>query len=124
MVKNHPFEKKKYISNDPTIEVVESGLGWCVENCEFVVGVNSGVLYEASLIFEKPVYYYGRSWYDNHPMVCKPANGELCWYEVTEEMKTYRRRFWTFMISKQLDYSKSFDDERLIRIIKNEMLHK
>ena len=123
VVKNHPRESSKYDTNNPTIRVIDSGLGWAITECEFVVGVNSGVLYESALIFNKPVYYYGRSWYDRHPEICRPAHGKLEKYDINKNIETYRRRFWQFMKSKQLDYSKGFDDKRLIKLIQHEKLH-
>jgi SAM-dependent methyltransferase len=121
VVKNHPREHTKYVSRREDIKVINSGLGWAIKECEFVVGVNSGVLYESSIIFNKPVYYYGRSWYDKHPEVCVPARGKLESYEVTRDMIEYRRRFWQMMKSHQLDYSKEFDDQRLLSLISQEL---
>jgi hypothetical protein len=122
VVKNHPMEKAKYESRDPSVHVIDSGLGWAITESEFVVGVNSGVLYESAFIFDKPVYYYGKSWYDRHPEVCRPATGKLEKYDINNHIKTYRRRFWQFMKSKQLDYSKGFDDKRLLKLIRQEKL--
>jgi hypothetical protein len=122
VVKNHPREKSKFESRDPSIHVIDDGLGWAIDESEFVVGVNSGVLYESAFIFNKPVYYYGKSWYDRHPEVCRPARGILEKYDIDTNIRTYRRRFWQFMKSKQLDYSDGFDDKRLIKLIQKEKL--
>ena len=122
VVKNHPRERTKYESNDPSIHVIDSGLGWAINNCEFVVGVNSGVLYESAIVFDKPVYYYGKSWYDRHPEICRPARGKLETYAINNDITTYRRKFWQFMKSKQLDYSNGFDDKRLLKLISRELL--
>lgn len=122
VVKGHPREKEPYKSNTPDILVINNGLGWAIENCEFVVGLNSSVLFESAIIFNKPVYYYGRSWYDRHDKVCKTATGTLVKYDITDDITEYRNRFWQYMKSKQLDYSKGFDDKKLIKLITKEIL--
>lgn len=37
-----------------------------LKECNGVAGVNSTVLYEARLMFHKPAYVYGNSWFTNH----------------------------------------------------------
>jgi Capsule polysaccharide biosynthesis protein len=44
-----------------------------IENSHGVIGCNSTVLLEARLMFRKPTWAYGRSWYSGHPDLVIPV---------------------------------------------------
>jgi hypothetical protein len=44
-----------------------------IENCSGVIGCNSTVLLESRLVFRKPTWAYGRSWYSGHPNLIVPV---------------------------------------------------
>lgn len=43
-----------------------------IESCSGVIGSNSTVLLESRLLFRKPTWAYGRSWYTGHPDLIFP----------------------------------------------------
>lgn len=48
-----------------------------LNECVAVAGVNSTVLTEARMMFSKPTYAYGRSWFSMHPQLVIPLNHRL-----------------------------------------------
>ena len=44
-----------------------------IENCAGVIGCNSTVLLESRLLYQKPTWAYGRSWYTGHPDLIFPV---------------------------------------------------
>ena len=47
---------------------------YLLKNAKAVVGINSTMLYEASLLYDKPVIALGNSWFDCHPEVVQKVN--------------------------------------------------
>jgi hypothetical protein len=45
-----------------------------LENAAGVIGCNSTVLLESRLLFRKPTWAYGRSWYTGHPDLIFPVS--------------------------------------------------
>jgi FkbM family methyltransferase len=48
-----------------------------MKQCSAVAGANSTVLTEARLMFHKPVFAYGRSWYTNHTELVYPIDKDF-----------------------------------------------
>ena len=104
VVKAHPRGKpnegmEASIKDLPnTVMVSAKGdLRTLILNASGVAGVNSTVLYESRLMFRKPTYVYGRSWFTNHVDLFAPMRlGEprplpRCdWLETPEAMHTER----------------------------------
>ena len=71
-IKPHPRARNKQInetawaSTQKNVHVFIGDLYSALHYCDGVVGVNSTVLVEARLLFNKPVWAYGDSWYTNH----------------------------------------------------------
>jgi len=120
VIKNHPKEKQK-IQNINGVQTVDAGLGWLLKNADVVAGINSTVLLEASLVFNKPTYYFGKSWYDNHPKVCRfnDLNTTLEPYKVDTN---YRQRFWSLLSSMQYDYTTKIDGHEIVKKIKTQLM--
>jgi hypothetical protein len=81
VIKPHPRGKesdllkvREWVKNTPnTILLPKSvDLKTLMAKCSAVAGANSTVLYEARLMFHKPVYVYGHSWFSNHTELFVP----------------------------------------------------
>lgn len=76
-----------------------------MKNAECVVGVNSTMLYEASLLFGKQVFAFGNSWFDAHPEVVTKIKThdkiEFSKKDITESDKKYRQKFFKALLSLQ-----------------------
>ena len=79
VIKDHPVQ-----SVHPRIELSRwfpdtillertARLGPLLENAAGVIGCNSTVLLESRLLFRKPTWAYGRSWYTGHPDLVFPV---------------------------------------------------
>lgn len=81
VVKPHPRGSKKEFTTyeamakrDKSIRWVPKGnLHQLINESSGVIGMNSTVLTEARLIFNKPVWAYGKSWYTNHIQLVYPV---------------------------------------------------
>ncbi len=47
---------------------------YLLAHADMVIGINSTMLYEASLLYDKPVLALGNSWFDSHPEIVKKVN--------------------------------------------------
>jgi hypothetical protein len=63
-----------------------------IENASGVIGCNSTVLLESRLLFRKPSWAYGRSWYTGHPDLIfplslseRPFKLELLWHGIIDQ---------------------------------------
>jgi hypothetical protein len=63
-----------------------------IENSAGVIGCNSTALLESRLLFRKPTWAYGRSWYTGHPdlifpvrVLERPSRLELLEHGITDE---------------------------------------
>ena len=75
VVKDHPVAREKDMAGldallpqlQNTLRVPkQTDLATLLRECVAAAGANSSVLSEARLMFKKPVYAYGRSWFTNH----------------------------------------------------------
>jgi hypothetical protein len=86
-----------------------------LQACSGAAGVNSTTLYEARLMFRKPVYVYGRSWFTNHEELFLPISerhirepGRLDWLADNKSMRTQYREdyadwFLYQLLARQID---------------------
>ncbi len=83
ILKHHPRAKaqdfagiEELVSELPNTCLIDDGadLKTLLSRCAAVAGVNSTVLTEARVMFLKPVYAYGRSWYSSHDALITPMN--------------------------------------------------
>lgn len=83
VVKEHPRAKaldeagtKVLIEKLPNTVLLpkEVSLKTLLRECSAVAGANSTVLYEARLMFHKPVYAYARGWFTNHYELFTPVH--------------------------------------------------
>ncbi len=75
-----------------------------LSNAELVIGVNTTMLYEASLLYNKPVIALGESWFNGHPEVVKKVKITDTNIErpvVTESDINYRMKMFYFMTRMQ-----------------------
>ena len=74
-----------------------------LSNAEFVVGVNSTMLYEASLLYDKPVIALGNSWFDSHPEVVQKVKigDDVKIKKPTLKDIEYRRKMFFIMTKMQ-----------------------
>ncbi|MHA1469271.1 MAG: capsular polysaccharide export protein, LipB/KpsS family [Candidatus Asgardarchaeia archaeon] len=76
-----------------------------LKNANLVIGVNSTMLYEASLIYNKPVLALGSSWFDaHHPEVIKKIkiDDKIERPVVSEEDLNYRAKMFYIMSKMQI----------------------
>lgn len=79
VVKNHPVPSSQprleYVRSLPNTTVVDRSapLHALIEQSSGVIGCNSTVLLESRLVFGKPTWAYGRSWYTGHPEIVFPV---------------------------------------------------
>jgi ADP-heptose:LPS heptosyltransferase len=79
VVKHHPVPvqqpRMQYVQCLPNTIVVENSapLRPLIEESSGVIGCNSTVLLESRLVFDKPTWAYGRSWYTGHPEIVFPV---------------------------------------------------
>jgi hypothetical protein len=82
VIKEHPRAKpsdavgiSEFSRSVPNVLLLpkEHSLKPLLHACAGVAGVNSSVLYEARLMYHKPAYVYGRSWFTNHDELFMPV---------------------------------------------------
>lgn len=107
VIKMHPQNKGKAesIIPPPNCLIVQSKEWnpYILENAVAVVGINSTMLYEASLLYDKPVVALGSSWFDVHHEVVKKWDIS-CWpvvFEITKEEIAYRKKMFYIMKAMQ-----------------------
>jgi len=75
-----------------------------LENANMVIGINSTMLYEASILFNRSVVGFGESWFNGHPEIIKKVKfGEP--FErpvVTEKELEYRKKFYHLISRTQV----------------------
>lgn len=74
--KNELEEKLKDLKNCIILNK-QTDLRTLLYNCSGAAGMNSTVLYEARLIYKKPVYVYSKSWFTNHEELFTPVYDSL-----------------------------------------------
>ena len=83
ILKHHPRSKSEdHVGVEvvarqlPKTYVIDAGvdLRTLIEGCSAVAGVNSSVLTEARLMFLKPAFAYGRSWFTGHSDLIMPIS--------------------------------------------------
>ena len=131
VVKDHPVARERDIAGldallprmQNTIRVSkQSDLKALLRECAAVAGANSTVLSEARLMFQKPAYAYGRSWFTNHHELFLPlrldVKGSLPrvdWLEDSSRMRTaylddYSDWFLAQLLGRQLESSVAESD--------------
>jgi len=124
VLKDHPVAKEKdMVGLDELIPQLPNTLRFpkqvdlaaLLRGCAAVAGANSSVLSEARLMFGKPVYAYGRSWFTNHQELIFPlrwdARGSLPrldWLEDPSRMRTeylddYADWFLAQLLGRQME---------------------
>jgi ADP-heptose:LPS heptosyltransferase len=108
---------KEYVDENSNTVLLQNGvnLKTLVYYSNAVAGANSSVLYEARLMFHKPVYAYARGWYTNHTSLIMPISknsaprllSRLDWLEDNlkmrdEELDDYTDWFLAQLMSRQL----------------------
>lgn len=110
LIKVHPQNINESIKIPSNSIIVNSKLynNSLLEKAEVVIGVNSTMLYEASLIFNRPVVALGESWFNGHrEVVYKTKIGDLNRPTVSEDDIRYRQKMFKIMTKMQLkDLSK------------------
>jgi len=84
-----------------------------LENANLVIGVNSTMLYEASLLYDKPVLALGNSWFDAHPEVAKKVkitDRNIDRPIVNVGDIKYRRKMFHIMMKMQMPSHKNVSD--------------
>lgn len=115
VVKTHPMGSKLDIKDSKNIHIVSHMK--CnidlLKRASLVIGVNSTMLYEASLLYNKPVFALGDSWFDSHPEVVT----KIDIYDdrpqqtiVTQDDILYRTKMFLIMRSMQMNLSQNRDD--------------
>ncbi len=115
VIKHHPvpsvqprLELAGYFPNTVILEK-SVPLRPLIEKSAGVIGCNSTVLLESRLIFEKPTWAYGRSWYTGHPELVFPisANERLPYSELLGKplddpwLRDYAHWFLCQLLSRQ-----------------------
>jgi hypothetical protein len=124
VVKDHPAAREKDIGGlDALIPQLrntlrvpkQADLAALLRECRAVAGANSSVLSEARLMFKKPAYAYGRSWFTNHGELFFPLRVDaseslprLDWLEEPSRMRTdylddYADWFLAQLLGRQLE---------------------
>jgi len=124
VLKDHPGSREKDVAGlDALIPQLpntvrlpkQADLTTLLRECKAAAGANSNVLTEARLMFEKPTYAYGRSWFTNHEELMQPMRmdrkGALPrwdWAEEparmhTEHLDDYADWFLAQLLGRQLD---------------------
>jgi ADP-heptose:LPS heptosyltransferase len=81
VIKHHPVSpvqpRIECVRYFPDIVILDKSapLHSLIQHCAGVVGCNSTVLLESRLLYNKPTWAYGRSWYTGHPDLVFPVNG-------------------------------------------------
>lgn len=76
---------------------------YLLSNADVVVGVNSTMLYEASLLYDKPVIAMGNSWFDSHSEVVQKVNikDKIEIKYPSEKDLEYRKKMFEVMLKMQ-----------------------
>jgi len=105
----------------------DTDLKTLLRDCRAVAGANSTVLYEARLMFHKPVYTYARGWFTNHPELFIPvpsreprALNRIDWVEDnrrvrTERLDEYSDWFLAQFLARQLDRQRAESDPKWLK---------
>ena len=105
----------------------ETDLKTLLHHCQAVGGANSSVLYEARLMFHKPVYTYARGWFTNHselflpvPMrEARPLN-RFEWVADNRRLRTgrldeYTDWFLAQMLARQIERERAESDPKWLK---------
>jgi hypothetical protein len=105
----------------------ETDLKTLLHGCQAVAGANSSVIYEARLMFHKPVYTYARGWFTNHselflpvPMrETRPLN-RFDWVADnsrlrTERLDDYTDWFLAQMLARQIERERAESDPKWLK---------
>lgn len=131
VIKEHPRSTERDLSGvreiardlPNTIIVPRStNLKTLLSTCSGVAGANSSVLYEARLMFHKPVYAYARGWFTNHTDLFLPVYrtfaprelNRVDWLEDNRLMRTdylddYTDWFLAQLLSRQITRDQTAD---------------
>ncbi|MCW0220562.1 MAG: hypothetical protein OJI67_19705, partial [Prosthecobacter sp.] len=98
-----------------------------LRNCHAVGGANSTVLYEARLMYNKPVYAYARSWFTNHEELFLPVRRQMVrplprldWLEQpssmhSERLNDYSDWFLTQLLARQINRKSAITEPHIFR---------
>lgn len=119
VVKMHPlnFELKESINMPHHSVAVQSDImnSNILQDAELVVGINTTMLYEASLLYNRPVMALGDSWFDCHPEVVKKVKitDENIERPVLNSEDIDYRRAMFYIMNRMQTINEIYDDNTL-----------
>jgi len=84
-----------------------------IRNSELVIGINSSLLHDASIIYHKPVLSLGKSWFTSHPEISpiiSMADKIIKRPVIDDSIISYRRKMFYLLNKMQTPYQCDFKD--------------